>query len=270
MPSPGMKKAFPVLMPRPVTQLTGMVEAGKASSQEIANSLWALAKTSRSGIIHAQSLGKEGLFPVHCQGIDTADRMVEAGEVSSQEIANSLWALAKLAEQGIIHAQSGHEEGISSLIAKALTQLTGMMEAEKASSQEIATACGRWEKLAEQGIIHVQSGHDKGHFHFYCRGTGIPDGMVKTGEANSQDIANSLWALGKLADQGIIHAQSGHNDEGISSFITESLTQLTGMVKVQKANSQEIANSLWALGKLADQGIIHAQSLPGERLLFVH
>ncbi len=140
-----------------VKNLKNVLKAIVFDTQGITNTLWALAKLSELKMIPVQAFNIEKIWGLTAVALTQLTNMMNKRKATSQNIANSLCALAKLADQGIIHAQSLCKEGLFQFIARALTQLTGWWRQEKPLHRILPTACGRWVNWQIRGIIHAQS-----------------------------------------------------------------------------------------------------------------
>ncbi|WP_163388137.1 RAP domain-containing protein, partial [Endozoicomonas acroporae] len=147
-----------------------------------------------------------------------------------QEIANLLWATAKLVDKGLERTPQFKE---------AVTTLLPFVNAQKDNfkPQEIANLLWAMAKLVDSGQERTPE---------FNEAVAALLRHVNTQKANfkPQEIANLLWATAKLVDSG---------QERTPEF-NEAVAALLRHVNKQKANfkPQEIANLLWATAKLGE------------------
>ncbi|WP_422459250.1 MULTISPECIES: DUF1601 domain-containing protein [unclassified Endozoicomonas] len=157
----------------------------------------------------------------------------EGRDIDARGIANLLWALAKLVDNGQKQTPEFKE---------AMATLFPLVNAQKDQfiPQHIANLLWAMAKLVENGLE---------------RTTGLNEALIvllpqvdaQKGQFNVQGIANLLWAMAKLVDNG------QERTPGLKKAVAALLPQ----VNAQKANftPQGIANLLWAIAKLVDNGL---------------
>ncbi|MBO9496857.1 DUF1601 domain-containing protein [Thalassotalea sp. G20_0] len=156
----------------------------------------------------------------------------EASYVGAQEIANMLWAMAKLVD-------SGQEQ--TPELNEAVATLLPHVNAQKANfkPQEIVNLLWAMAKLVDNGQEQtpVLNGAEAAL---------LPHVSAQKANFTAQGIANLLWAMAKLVNNG----------QEQTPELKEAVAALLLLVNVQKANfkPQEIANLLWAVAKLVDNG----------------
>ena len=154
----------------------------------------------------------------------------EFSDIDAMGIANLLWAVTKLVDNGqeLIPAI---KETVDALLAHVII-LKGQFVAQGISNLLWALA-----KLVDKGYGLVPKLKE-------AVAVLLPLLEVLKDQFNAQEVSNLWWAMGKLAGNGY---------EPTSGF-KEPVAALSPRVKVLKDqfNAQEITNLLWALAKLAD------------------
>ncbi|MBO9495643.1 DUF1601 domain-containing protein [Thalassotalea sp. G20_0] len=206
----------------------------------------------------------------------------EASYVGAQEIANLLWAMTKLVDNGQeqtpefnkamaallphVNAQKAHfnPQEVANLVW-AMAKLLDNGQKRTAELKEAVAALlplvqAQKNQLNAQGIANllwviaklVGSGQEQTSELNEAVAALLPHVKALKDQLIPQQIANLLWAMAKLVDSG---------QEQTPGF-SEAMTALMPLVNVQKANfkPQGIANLLWAMAKLVDNG---QKKIPG-------
>ncbi|WP_146000320.1 DUF1601 domain-containing protein, partial [Endozoicomonas acroporae] len=156
----------------------------------------------------------------------------QARDIDAQGVANLLWAMAKLVDNG----QEQTPE-----LNKALVALLPLVNAQKDPfiPQHIANLLWAMAKLVDNGQEQTPE---------LKEAVAALLLLVNAQKTNfkPQEIANLLWAMAKLVD----------NRHELTPGLKEAVAALLPHVNAQKANfnPQEIANLLWAMAKLVDNG----------------
>ncbi|WP_146000386.1 DUF1601 domain-containing protein, partial [Endozoicomonas acroporae] len=149
-----------------------------------------------------------------------------------QDIANLLWAMAKLVDNGQEQTPELNE---------AVAALLPHVNAQKDQfiPQDIANLLWAMAKLVDNG--QEQTPGLKGAVAVL-----LPFVNAQKDQFIPQHIANLLWAMAKLVDNG---------QERTPQF-NKAVAALLPHINTEKANfkPQEIANLLWAMAKLVDNG----------------
>ena len=153
-------------------------------------------------------------------------------DIDAQGIANLLWAMAKLVDNG--------QERTAELNA-AVAALLPHVNAQKASfkPQEVANLLWAMAKLVDNGQERTAE----------LKATVaalLPHVNAQKEQFIPQHIANLLWAMAKLVDNG----------QERTAELKAAVAALLPHVNAQKDqfNAQGIANLLWAMAKLVDNG----------------
>ncbi|WBA79323.1 RAP domain-containing protein [Endozoicomonas sp. GU-1] len=157
----------------------------------------------------------------------------QARDIDARGIANQLWAMAKLVDNG----QQWTPE-----FKVAVTTLLPHMNAQKANfnPQELANLLWAMAKLVDNGLEQTPELKE-------AVAALLPRMNAQRAQFDAQHITNLLWAMAKLVDNGLKRTPG----------LKEAVTALLPYVKTQKDQfiPQGIANLLWAMAKLTDNGL---------------
>ncbi|WBA79330.1 DUF1601 domain-containing protein [Endozoicomonas sp. GU-1] len=160
------------------------------------------------------------------------NQKTQARDVDAQGVANLLWAMAKLVDNG---------QGQTSELKEAVAALLPHVDAQKDKfiSQHIANLLWAMAKLVDNGQ-ELTTGPKK------AVAALLPFVKTQKEQFNAQGIANLLWAMAKLIDNG----------QELTTGPEKAVAELLPYVKTQKGqfNAQGIVNLLWAMAKLVDNG----------------
>ncbi|WP_422469000.1 DUF1601 domain-containing protein, partial [Endozoicomonas sp. ALC013] len=156
-----------------------------------------------------------------------------ARDIDAQGVANLLWAMAKLVDNGQERTPEFNE---------ALVALLHHVNAQKAhfKPQEVTNLVWAMAKLVDNGQEQTP---DLKEAMFAL----LPYVNVQKDRFIPQAITNLLWAMAKMVDNGQEHTPR----------FKEAVAALLPRVNAHKDqfNAQGIANLLWAMAKLVDNGL---------------
>ncbi|WP_422467394.1 MULTISPECIES: DUF1601 domain-containing protein [unclassified Endozoicomonas] len=200
-----------------------------------------------------------------------------ARDIDAQGVANLLWAMAKLMDNGQertpefneavvallphVNAQKNQfkAQGIANLLwamaklvdngqewtaefNKTVAALLPHVNAQKTNfrPQEITNLLWAMAKLVDNGYEQTPEFNE-------TVAALLPCVIQQKANFNPQEITNLLWSMAKLVDNGLER----------TPVLKEALAALLPHVNVQKEqfNAQDIANLLWAMAKLEDSGL---------------
>ncbi|WBA79341.1 RAP domain-containing protein [Endozoicomonas sp. GU-1] len=156
----------------------------------------------------------------------------EKANFKPQEIANLLWAMAKLLDNGKDRTPE-LKEAVAALLPHVNAQKDNF------TPQAIANLLWAMAKLVDSGQERTPEFNE-------AVAALLQHVNVQKDLFNAQHIANLLWAMAKLVDNG---------QERTPEF-NESVAALLPQVNAAKDqfNAQGVANLLWAMAKLVDNG----------------
>ena len=200
----------------------------------------------------------------------------EPGDIDAQGIANLLWAMAKLVDNGqertaelnaavaalLPHVNAQKDQFISQHIANLLWAMAKLVDngQERTAELEAAVAAllphvnAQKDQFIPQHIANllwamaklVDNGQERTAELEAAVAALLPHVNAQKDQFNAQGIANLLWAMAKLADNG----------QERTAELKATVAALLPHVNAQKDqfNAQGIANLLWAMAKLVDNG----------------
>ncbi|WP_422469156.1 DUF1601 domain-containing protein, partial [Endozoicomonas sp. ALC013] len=148
-------------------------------------------------------------------------------------IANLLWAMAKLVDNGLEQTP-----GLNEVVAALLPHVIALED--QFNAQEIANLLWVMAKLVDNGQEQTPGLNE-------VVAALLPHVIAQEDQFNAQGIANLLWAMAKLVDNG----------QEWTAGLNDAVAALLPHVNAQKDqfSPQHIANLLWAMAKLVDSGL---------------
>ncbi|WP_422463437.1 DUF1601 domain-containing protein [Endozoicomonas sp. ALB115] len=156
----------------------------------------------------------------------------QARDIDAWGIANQLWAMAKLVDNGQ-EQTPGLKEAVAALLPHVKAQVDQFIP------QGIANLLWAMAKLVEHGLEQTPEFKE-------TVAALLPHVNAQKDQFKAQGIVNLLWAMAKLVDSG----------QERTPELNEAMAALLPHVNAQKDqfNAQGIANLLWAMAKLAVNG----------------
>ena len=242
--------AVTALLPQVVHKAQETNPQAGLSSQGVANLIWGLAKLVNNGLnLKLVNVAVMELLPlVELIAQEMQETSPQAG-LTSQEIANVLWGLAKLVGNGLNLEQ----------VNNAVTALLPLVEqvAQSASPEtgfnplEVSSLLWALAKLVDKELN--QGDTNKAVMTLLPLVVQMAQGRPPQAGFTYQGVANLLWALARLVDNGL-------NLKLVNEAVTALLPQVIRGASTQvKFTFQGIANLLWALTKLMEKGFDQEQ-----------
>lgn len=227
--------------------LQQLAVSGDSESQHIANSLWALARLYYAGSQPAMAVEAALASNGEAVGLLLQRLIRIRAGAKSQEISNSLWALARLSHAGgqpaaAVAAAVAHSGGKAALLLQQLTSARC-----KTESHHIATSLWALAKLSEAG------GQSAAALVATLADTGdtltlLLQHLVDVKCSTSIDAANALWALVRLADaaqpQDAARLHAAMDDAVMSRLLTRAALATDSM------RTHHVPSSLFAAARL--------------------
>ena len=148
----------------------------------------------------------------------------QASRMKPQEISNTLFAIAKLAERGV-EVDAAAVQAVS----REAPRVAGEM-----NPQEVSNTWSAMAKLAERRVevdAAVVLAVSK-------------RALCVSGEMIPQAVSNTLWAMAKLAERSV------EVDAAAVRAVSREAPRVAGEMK-----PQEISNTLWAMARLTERGV---------------
>ena len=255
--TPKLKEAVVAMLPHVKTKAESKEEKDQFKPQEVSNLVWAVAKQVDNGL----ELGKTPIFKEVLAALlphvkSKAESKEKKNHFIPQHIANLLWAVAKLVDNGLeLEKTPRLREVVAALLPLVKTKAESKEQKDHFIPQHIANLSWAVAKLVENGLelettpklqeavaalfSHVKSkanSKEKDHF--------IP-----------QHIANLLWAVAKLVDSGLELEKTPKLKEALTAVLSHVKTKAESKEEKDHFNAQHIANLLWAMAKLVENGL---------------
>ncbi|WBA82129.1 DUF1601 domain-containing protein [Endozoicomonas sp. GU-1] len=253
-----LEEAVAALLPLVKTKAESKEEKDHFKPQEFANLLWALAKLVDNGLkMDKMSKLEEGVATLLPHVKTKAESKKEKDHFKRQEVANLLWALAKLVDNGLeLEKKPKLKEAVAALLPHVKTKAKSKEEKDHFKRQEVANLLWALAKLVDNGLKldkmpklkeavaallpHVktkaESKEEKDHF-------------------KPQEVANLLWALAKLVDNGLELEKTAGSKEAVTALLSHVKTKAKSKKEKDHFIPQHIANLMWAVAALVDNGL---------------
>ncbi|MBO9483815.1 RAP domain-containing protein [Salinisphaera sp. G21_0] len=164
--------------------------------------------------------------------ISKCNQKPQARDIDARGIANQLWAIAKLVDNGQEHTP-GLKEAVVTLLPHVKAQMDQFIP------QGIAILLWAMAKLVDYGQEQTPEFKE-------TVAALLPPVNAKKHQFKAQGIVNLLWAIAKLVDNG----------QERTPGLNKAVAVLLPLVHEQKdqLSTQGIVNLLWAMAKLVDNG----------------
>ncbi|MGI2029673.1 DUF1601 domain-containing protein [Endozoicomonas acroporae] len=254
--TPKLKETVAALLLQVKTKAESKEEKEHFNTQGTANLLWALAKLVDNGLkLEKTPKLKEAVAALLPHVKTKAESKKEKDHYKPQEVANLLWAMAKLVDNGLeLEKTTKLKEAVCALLSYVKTKAESKEEKDHFTPQAVTNLLWAIAKLVENGLelekrkklkeavaalllqVKTKAEAKKGHF--------IP-----------QHIANLLWAMAKLVDNGLALEKTAKLKEAVNALLPHVATKAEAKEEKDRFKTQGIANLLWALAKLVDNGL---------------
>ncbi|MGI2029802.1 RAP domain-containing protein [Endozoicomonas acroporae] len=256
--TPKLKEVVAALLLHVKTKAESKEERDHFNTQGTGNLLWAMAKLVDHGLkLEKTPKLKEALAALLLQVKTKAESKEEKDHFIPQHIANQLWALAKLVDNGLeLEKTAILKEAVVALLPRVKTKAEAKEEKDPFIPQHIANQLWALAKLVDNGLepektaklkevvaallLHVktkaESKEEKDHF-------------------RSQGTANLLWALAKLVENGLDLEKTAQLKEAVAALLPHVKIKAESKEEKDHFKPQEVANLLWAMAKLLDNGL---------------
>ncbi|UYM17703.1 DUF1601 domain-containing protein [Endozoicomonas euniceicola] len=218
------------------------------SSQGVSNLMWALAKLVENGLEMPQAKSAvTALLPLVVQMAEGMSPEPE-DRFSSQGVANLMWALAKLVENGLRMRKVNR--AVTALLPQVVQMAEGASLRTGFSPQEVTNLLWALTKLVGNGL-EMQQAHRAV--------TALLPKVVQIAERtglragfNPQEVANLLWALAKLVGNGLRMRKA---NRAVTALLPQVVQVAEGASCQDGFIPQHVASLLGALTKLMENGL---------------
>ncbi|MBO9484173.1 RAP domain-containing protein [Salinisphaera sp. G21_0] len=253
--TPKLKEAVVAMLPHLKTKAESKEEKDHFKPQEVTNLLWALAKLLDNGLEKTPRLREvvAALLPLVKTKAESKERK---DHFIPQHIANLLWAVAKLVENGLeLEKTAKLKEAVAALLSHVKSKAESK-EKDHFIPQHIANLLWAVAKLVENGLeLEKTAKLKEAVAALLPHVKTIAESKEKKDHFNSQGTANLLWALAKLVDNGLELAKTPKLKEAVVAMLPHVKTKAESKEEKYHFKPQEVANLLWALAKLVDNGL---------------
>ncbi|MGI2029804.1 DUF1601 domain-containing protein [Endozoicomonas acroporae] len=231
-------------------------EASDIDVRGITNLLWALAKLVNNGFEPETTLKLKEAVATLLPHVKTKAESKEGKDhFNTQSIANLLWAMAKLVDNGLEKTPK-LKEAVAALLPHVKTKAESKEEKDHFIPQHIANLLWALAKLVDKGLKLEKTAKLKeaAAALLPCVKNGAQAKEAKD-HFNPQEVANLLWAMAKLLDNGLELEKTPKLREAVAALLANVKTKAKSKEERDHFNPLEVANLLWAMAKLVDNGL---------------
>ncbi|MBO9497534.1 DUF1601 domain-containing protein, partial [Thalassotalea sp. G20_0] len=254
--TPKLKGAVAALLPHVKAKAESKEEKDHFNPQATANLLWTLAKLVDNGLeLEKVAQLKEAVAALLPRVKTKAESKAEKDHFNVQEVANLLWALAKLLDNGLEPEKTPMlKEAVVALLPRVKAKAESKEEKDHFNPQHIANLLWALAKLLDNGLEPEKTPKLK-----EAVATLFPHVKTiaesKVDHFKPQEVANLLWAMAKLVDNGLEFEKTPKLKEAVAALLAYVKTKAKSKEDKDQFNTQGIANLLWAVAKLVDNGL---------------
>ncbi|WP_422451040.1 MULTISPECIES: DUF1601 domain-containing protein [unclassified Endozoicomonas] len=257
--TPKLKEAVAALLPHVKTKAESKKEKDRFTPQHIANLLWSLAKLVDNGLeLEKTPKLKEAVAALLPHVKTKAESKEKKEHFKPQEVANLLWAVTKLVDNGLeLEKVPKLIEAVAALLRHVKTKAETKEDKDLFKPQDVANLLWAVAKLVDNGLelekvpklieaVAALLRHVK------------TKAETKEGKDlfKPQDVANLLWAVAKLVDNGLELEKTPKLKGAVAALLPHVETKAESKEEKDQFKPQAVANLLWALAKLADNGLV--------------
>ncbi|WP_422463233.1 DUF1601 domain-containing protein [Endozoicomonas sp. ALB115] len=249
-----LKEALAVLLPHVKTKAESKAEKDHFIPQHITNLLWAVAKLVDNGLeLEKTAQLKEAVAALLPHVKTKAESKAEKDHFIPQHIANLLWALAKLVDNGL-EKTAQLKEAVAALLPHVKTKAESKEEQDHFKPQAVASLLWALAKLVDNGLELEKTAKLKEALAaLLCHVKAKAESKEEKDHFIPQHIANLLWALAKLVDNGL--EKTAKLKEALAALLHHVKANAESKEEIDHFNTQSTANLLWAVAKLVDNGL---------------
>ncbi|WP_422449594.1 MULTISPECIES: DUF1601 domain-containing protein [unclassified Endozoicomonas] len=256
--TPKLKEAVVAVLPHVKTKAESKEEKGQFNTQGIANLLWALAKLVDYGLeLNKTAQLKEALAALLPYVKTKAESKEEKDHFKPQGVANLLWAVAKLVDNGLeLEETPTLKEAVAALLPYVKSKAEAKEEKDGFKPQGVANVLWAVAKLVDNGLELEKTPKLKEAVaallpHVKSKA----ESKEEKGRLNAQAIVNLLWAVAKLVDNGLELEKTPKLKETVTTLLPHVKSKAESKEEKGHFIPQHIANLLWAVAKLVDNGL---------------
>ncbi|MGO0309277.1 DUF1601 domain-containing protein [Endozoicomonas acroporae] len=252
--TPKLKEVVAALLPLVKTKAESKEEKDHFIPQHISNLLWAVAKLVDNGLEKTPKLKGTvaTLLPLMKANAESKE---EKDHFNTQATANLLWTLAKLVDNGL-EKVAQFQEAVAALLPHVTTKAESKEEKDHFNTQEVASLLWALAKLLDNGLEPEKTQKLKeAVVALLSRVKAKAESQEEKDHFNPQDITNLLWASAKLVDNGLELEKTPKLKQVVAALLPHVTTKAESKEQKDRFIPQHIANLLWAMAKLVDNGL---------------
>ncbi|WP_422489917.1 RAP domain-containing protein [Endozoicomonas sp. ALE010] len=249
--TPKLKEVVAALLPHVKTKAESKEEKDHFIVQHIANQLWAVAKLVDNGLEKTAQL-KEVVAALLPHVKTKAESKADQDHFIPQHIANLLWAVAKLLDNGL-EKTAQLKEAVAALLPHVKTKAESKEEKDHLKPQAVTILLWAVAKLVENGLELEKTAKLKEALAaLLCHVKAKAESKEEKDHFIPQHIANLLWALAKLVENGLELEKTAKFKEAVVALLPHVQTKATSKEEKDQFKPQEVANMIWAVAKLGE------------------
>ncbi|MBO9484290.1 RAP domain-containing protein [Salinisphaera sp. G21_0] len=255
--TPKLKGTVAALLPHVKTKAESKEEKEHFNTQGIANQLWAFAKLVDYGLELEKIPRLKEVVAALLPHVKTkAESKQEKDHFIPQQIANLLWALAKLVENGLeLENTPKLIEAVAALLHHVKTKAESKEEKDRFRPQGVANLLWAVAKLVDNGLKLEKTPRLKEAVVWLLPYVKTNAGSKEEKDCfSAKDSANLLWAMAKLVENGLELGKTPKLKEAVVALLPHVTTKAESLEETDHFTPQHIANQLWALAKLVENG----------------
>ncbi|WP_163388107.1 RAP domain-containing protein [Endozoicomonas acroporae] len=256
--TPRLKAAVAALLPHVKTKAEAKEEKDHFKPQEVANLLWAVTKLVDNGLELEKTPKIIEAVAALLRHVKTkAESKEEKDHFNPQHIANLLWAVAKLVDNGLALEKTPKlKEAVAALLPHVKTKAESKEDKDHFNTQGTSNLLWAVAKLVDNGLALEKTPKLKAAVAaLLCHVTTKAKSKEEQDHFNTQGTANLLWALATLVDSGLALEKTPKLKEAVAVLLYHVKTKAESKEEKDHFISQHIANLLWAVAKLVDNGL---------------
>ncbi|MBO9484287.1 RAP domain-containing protein [Salinisphaera sp. G21_0] len=256
--TPKLKHVVAALLPHVKNKAESKEEKDHLNAQATANLLWAVAKLVDHGLeLETTVQLKEAVTALLPHVKTRTESKQEKDHFIPQHIANLLWALAKLVDNGLALEKTAKlKEAAATLLHLVKTKAESQEEKDHFMPQHIANLLWAMAKLVENGLklektVKLREAVTALLPHVKTKA----ESKAEKGLFVPQNIANLLWVMAKLVENGLELENTPNLKEALAVLLLRVKTNAESKAEKDHFKPQGVSNLLWSFAKLVDNGL---------------
>ncbi len=253
--TPKLKEVVAVLLPLMKTKAESKEEKDHLIPQHVTNQLWALAKLVDNGLKLKKTPQLNEAVAALLPHVKTkAEAKEEKDRFRPQGVANLLWSMAKLVDNGLEPEKTPRlKEAVTWLLPYVKTYAESKEEKDRFSAKDTANSLWAMAKLVDNGLVPEKTPKLKeAVVALLPQVTSKAESLDETDHFSHQHIANLLWALAKLVENGLKLVKTSELKESVVALLSLMQTKAESKEENERFKPQEVASMMWSVAKLGE------------------